>query len=118
MSELCWIDGYPFQGIVPDAPQPVTPNTELYWFDGMSAIDIFELVDTIPYNPPVVVYPTVGSYYGNETFWFDGMPSQYLKTSLFEHTGNQTFWVDGYSAEGIFEKDNNDTGKCSFLFEE
>jgi hypothetical protein len=117
MSELFWVDGYPFQGIVPGEPAPVTPNTELYWVDGTSAKDIFELADTNPYTPTVIIYPTVGAYYGNETFWIDGCPSEGLKTSLFNHAGNQTFWIDGHTVENIFEKDNNDTGKFSFIFE-
>lgn len=118
MAEKFWVDGYPFQGVVPDAPQPVEPNTELYWMDGTSAIDIFELADTIPYVPPTVTYPQFSSFYGGENCWVDGYPSQGLKTQLLNHTGTITFWNDGDSEEYLFSPDNKDTGKFFTIFEE
>lgn len=33
MADLYWYDGQPFDGVVPDVPQPDPPNYETYWVD-------------------------------------------------------------------------------------
>lgn len=118
MADLYWYDGQPFDGVVPDAPQPDPPNYETYWVDGYAANAIFTLADVTPYTPPVVVYPQFSNYYGNETFWLDGYAAEDLKTRLFNHTGTLTFWYDGMPATYLFMQDNSDLGKFFSIFDE
>lgn len=118
MADLYWYNGQPFDGIVPDAPQPTPPNYETYWVNGNPANAIFTLADVTPYTPPVVVYPQFSNYYGNETFWLDGYAAEGIKNQLLNHTGTLTFWQDGTPSDYLFPLNNSDTGKMFSVFDE
>lgn len=116
-SETYWIDGYTSEGFVKD-PEIINTNFETYWSDGFSAIYIYPIVDSYPYTPPAPQPLAYASFYGGETFWSDGISNNGIKTSLFNHTGLNSFWIDGSPADNIFDKDNYDTGKYNFIFDE
>lgn len=103
MSELYWFNGQPFAGIEPDAPAPVTPNTELYWVDGQPANDLLLLADTIPYYPPYVPPAPSPSPWGSEFYWVSGYPSQGLVDDPeIVNTSTEAFWVSGFPAIDTF----------------
>lgn len=104
MSEVYWFNGQPFAAFNPDAPAPVTPNTELYWVSGAASGDLLLLADTIPYVPPYVPPAPSPSPYGAELYWFNGEPSRGLVDDPDTRaTGQLLYWVNGDSYGNLYQ---------------
>lgn len=115
-SEIYWLNGQPAQGLVDD-PDVINTSTEAYWVNGHTAVDTFPTADVNPYTPPYVPPAAFSSFYGNETFWFNGLPAEGIKTTALLTTNSEGYWVDGAAEEYIYKIDNSQTGRMFLIFE-